>query len=236
VDEGDRHVQHVRRDVGSAIHHQIPHRGAQPLLEPVAQRTEPGSLLGLFPAGEQRGASERHGTGDVLGARANAVLLSPAVDDRLDGLAVAHDQRADALGGADLVAGEREQRAGQITDRHRHLAKRLDRVGVKDHVGRTATGRDLGDRLNDPDFVVHPHDRDQCGPVGQGSIEGIEAHLTVGVHREHHLAAAEMTDRVRRRQHRLVLDRAHHRAGLTASVSGGERRPDDPQVVGFGAA
>ena len=59
---------------------------------------------GCSAAASVRGAPERHRAGHVLGAGPDAVLLAAAVDDRLDGLAVAHDQRADALGRADLVA------------------------------------------------------------------------------------------------------------------------------------
>ena len=45
-----------------------------------------------------------------------------------------------------------------------------------------------------------------------------------------------MADGVGGGEHRLVLDRAHHRADLAAALARRERRADDAQVVGLGAA
>src|SRR5204863_7533891 len=67
----------------------------------------------------------------VLRARPQPELLPAAVDDRFDGVAVAHDQRADPLGGADLVAGDGEEGTADVPERDRDLADRLNGVRVE---------------------------------------------------------------------------------------------------------
>ncbi len=83
-----------------------------------------------FLTRQRRRATERHRAGDVLGAGADAELLSAAVDDRLDDVTVAHDQRADPLGRADLVAADGEQGAADGVEVDRDLAERLHAVGM----------------------------------------------------------------------------------------------------------
>ena len=59
-------------------------------------------------------------------ARAQPALLPAAVEQRIERDAVAHPQRADALGPVDLVRRQRDQVAG--VERQRHAAEALDRV------------------------------------------------------------------------------------------------------------
>ena len=60
----------------------------------------------------------------------------------------AHVERADALGGMELVAAQRQEIDGHIGDSHGDLAHRLHGVGVKE---RTAGAGDLGSLLHGED-------------------------------------------------------------------------------------
>ena len=209
---------------------------------------KPVGLLRLLARRQRGGAAERDGAGDVLGAGPDPVLLPAAMDDGLDRLAVAHDQRADALGRADLVAGQGEQGAGEIAHADGQLAECLHRVGVERHArGPTALG-DLPHRLNDADLVVHPHDRDHGGPLREGAVQGV--HGPPG--RSSPPAGTtsrppRCADGVRRREDRLVLDRADHGAHRGPVVPRREARaptiprlsasvPPEVKITWFGSA
>ena len=232
-------VEHVRRALRSlAVHDQVGHRRAQPRgrARPAAPRDARASSA-CSAAASASGAAQGHRAGDVLGAGPDAVLLAAAVDDRLDRLAVADDQRADALGRADLVAGDGEQGAGELAQRDGHLAERLDRVGVEDHAGvAAALARSPRPAARRPTSLFTHMTETTAGRSAQRRVERLEVDVAPLVHREHDLAPAEVADGVRRRQHRLVLDGAHHRAHGAAAVPGGERRADDAEVVRLGAA
>src|SRR6266516_4665111 len=53
------------------------------------------------------------------------------MDDRLDGVTVAHDQGADPLRGADLVTGDGDEGAADVRERYGDLAQRLDGVRME---------------------------------------------------------------------------------------------------------
>jgi hypothetical protein len=74
------------------------------------------------PAGERASGTEADDVGNVLGARAQAVLVARAVDQRVKRGARADIERADALGGIELVAGHGEQVHAELVDVDRHLA------------------------------------------------------------------------------------------------------------------
>src|SRR6185437_8521047 len=109
--------------------------------------------------------SERHDAGDVLGAGPDAELLAAAMDDRFQGVAVAHDERADALGGTDLVAGDGKESDGNFREVDRNLAERLNGVRVERDSCLATSCRELRDRLDGPDLVVHPHHADDGHPT-----------------------------------------------------------------------
>jgi hypothetical protein len=69
----------------------------------VAKLAEPLCMRRLLPYRKLSGASECHGAGHVFSAGADAELLTTAVDNGLDGLAITHDQGTYAFWGADLV-------------------------------------------------------------------------------------------------------------------------------------
>lgn len=113
-----------------------------------------------------RGA-ERSGQERALRAGAPAALMSGAVDERLDLDPPANVERADALGGIDLVARDGEKIDPElIIDLRRDLADGLGGVGVQEHAALAGDLRDLGDRLDRADLVVRVHDADQTGVAG----------------------------------------------------------------------
>ena len=96
------------------VDHQVRHRGLEPGGQLVAQRAQTIGQRALLTGGELSRPSQAHGAGHVLGARPDTELLSAAMDDGLDRLAVAHDESTDSLGRSDLVSREGEQGAGQL--------------------------------------------------------------------------------------------------------------------------
>ncbi len=99
-----------------AVDHRVGHDRKQPALEVVTQRRHAARGLRLLGGGQLDRLPERHDPGDVLRPGAQPELLAAAVDDRLDRAAVAHDERADPLGGADLVTGNGEEADRGIAD------------------------------------------------------------------------------------------------------------------------
>ena len=87
-----------------AVDDGVGHDREQPALELVAKLAQARRKRPLLLRGQPGGDAEPDDAGHVLGAGPDAELLPAAVDDRLHRLAVAHDERADALGSADLVA------------------------------------------------------------------------------------------------------------------------------------
>ena len=94
-------------------------------------------------------------------AGAHVALLAAAVQQRRARDVAAEQQRADADRAAELVPGDgqRGDAAGGEVDRH--LADRLDGVGVERHAVRGGQRGQLGDRLHRADLVVGPHRGDQ---------------------------------------------------------------------------
>src|SRR5439155_12143747 len=129
-------------------------------LQLIAQLPQPRRQgLLLFRRQARRGA-EGDDPGHVLRPRADAELLATAVDDRLHRLAIADDQRPDALGSADLVARDGEECATDVAQRYRNLAECLNRVAVEQHAGLATSLGELPHRLHRPDLVVYPHHTD----------------------------------------------------------------------------
>ena len=151
-------------------------------------------------------------------------------------MAVAHNQGADPLGSADLVAGNREQRAIHLGERDRDLAERLNGIDVERHAGRAAARGEPGHRLDDADLVVHPHHAHHGDAALERRGERIFHHGPAGVDREHDLLAAQPGDRVRRGQHRLVLDRGDRDPKGATALTRGECAPDHREVVRLRAA
>src|SRR6185503_14799123 len=136
VRPGDRRVRDVRRALGlPAVDHGVRHDRDEAPLQVVAQCGEAWTERRLLLHGQLRRRAQRDDPRHVLGAGPDAELLAAAVDDRLDRLAVAYDQRTDALGGADLVAGEGEEGTAHVAQRYGDFTERLDGVGVEQDAG-----------------------------------------------------------------------------------------------------
>ena len=124
--------------------------------------------------------------------------------------AVANDQRADALGTAELVGGERQVVDAERGEIDGHAAGRLHRIGVHGEPCAAPTRGHFGDRLQHAGLVVGHLQREQrrarprelrsCTAVG--NLLDL-AHDAIAVDGERHDCAPGLP---RRRQHRVVLD------------------------------
>ena len=135
----------------------------QALLQAVAQRRQARAFFGQMRAGQFRGLAEAGDAGNVFRAGAAVALAVPAVHQRSQAHALAHVQRADALGPANLVRGKREQLHAELVDVDRHLAGRLHGVGVERDAGFGSDAADLFDGLQRAQLVVGVHDGDEHG-------------------------------------------------------------------------
>ena len=146
----------------------------QQRLELVAQRCQARCLGGLLGCRQAGCATEGDRTGDILGARPDAVLLPAAMNDRFNQPAIPNDQRADALGCAKLVTRQGKQGYGEMPEVDRDLSERLHAVGVQGHARGRTSCRDLRHRLDGANLIVDPHDRDDGGLAGKSCLERLE--------------------------------------------------------------
>src|SRR5918995_1421860 len=103
---GARH-RHAQKMRGARtllrIDHQTGNAGLEASRQLVAKLAEPLSERRLLAYRQLSGASECHCPGDILGAGAEAELLTTAVDNGLHSLAIAHYQGTYAFWGTDFV-------------------------------------------------------------------------------------------------------------------------------------
>lgn len=114
--------------------------------------------------------SGRHGQdgGDGLGTAPPAPLLGAALDEVLQLHGLFAVQRADALGGVELVAGEGEHVNVVLFHVHRHMTHGLYRVSVEQNAPLPAESADLPDGLEGADLVVGEHDGHEAGVGADG--------------------------------------------------------------------
>jgi len=104
------------------------------------------------------------------------------MDQRGRFASLAHPERTDALRPVDLVGGDSDQ-VGTI--RNRDASETLHRIAEHE---RTASVRPLGDlpsRLDDSDFIVDQHRRDQRDPIVQLSVKQFQVNDPVFADRQH---------------------------------------------------
>jgi hypothetical protein len=77
-------------------------------------------------------------------------------EQRAEADAALEVQRADALGGVELVSGKRQHVDRGVGQIHRDLADRLHRVGVEKRTDLLRHDRQLLDREDGPRLVVGP--------------------------------------------------------------------------------
>ena len=206
----------------------------------VAQLGEPLGELGLARHRRLAGHREPRDRGRVDRARADVALLATAVQQRGRLQLPAYDERADAVGAADLVPGHGHRvdaRAGEVEGQ---LAEGLDGVGVhRDAVG-VGDLDDLGDRLHRADLVVGPHHRHQGDALGvglDGRPEGVDVEPAEPVDVDQLDLGALTGQPDQRVEHGVVLDRRAQDAHAARVL--GPARPEqalDGEVVGLGAA
>ncbi len=86
--------------------------------------------------------------------------MAPAIEHRFEQRSFADVQCADALRGVNLVAGNRQEVAGDLVYVHWNLAGGLNGVGVEVDVGFGGDFSDCFDGLYYAGFVVGRHDGD----------------------------------------------------------------------------
>ncbi len=208
--------------------------------EVVAERADPDRVVGLVldrQLDRGREAGDRRG---VDGAAADVALLAAAVRQRGHVDLAAYDQRADAVGSADLVAGERERVDAGGREVDGDGTDGLHGVGVHRDAVLGGDRDDLLDRLEGADLVVGPHHRDQRDRRGvplHGGPQRGDVQAGAGVDRQQlDPGLLALPQPVQRVEDRVVLDRGRQDAG-----PGGVGRPPGPvdalerQVVGLGA-
>ncbi len=121
--------------------------------------------------------------GYILGTGAAAGFLAAAIEEVPGRNALADIQRANALGGIELMAGEREHIHAQLFYIYGDRTNGLHGIGVEPDLMGMRHGSQLFDRLNGADFVVGHHDADERG-IGADRrlyIFGVDIAVTVGL-------------------------------------------------------
>ena len=236
LDVGERDVERVREAQLAAAVHDGLRDGEEALLQAVAQRGDAiERAVAQLGGGELARLAEAGDVGDVLRAGAAAPLLVAAEQERPHGRAAADVERADALRGVDLVAGEGqhvERRLGGVDARD--LADGLRGVGVEDGARGLRELRALADGEEDARLVVRPHQRHElrAGDRERGAV-GVQVERAVAVHADAHDAVAALLDGAARLEDGGVLDLARDHGRLRA-----ERldRAEDRLVVALATA
>lgn len=65
-----------------------------------------------------------------------------------------------------------------------YLAEHLRAVGVEEDTVLSADGADLFERLDDANFVVDAHHGHKASLVGNGTLQNVQVHKTVLLHRK----------------------------------------------------
>ena len=121
-----------------------------------------------------------------------------------------------------------------LVDVDRNLANGLHGVGVEDDAAFAAHLADFRDRLQDADFVVGGHDRDQDGLVVHGALQVVEIDQAILLHRQIGHAVAEFLEMLAGVEHGLVFgDRGDDVVALLAVHF---RDALDGEVVALGGA
>src|SRR3974390_3656529 len=110
--------------------------------------------------------------------------MASTVEERTELSSLPDVERADALRGMNLVAGNRERVAGDSVDVDRDLGSGLHRIGVETYAGFGGDPSDFFDGLQGSGCVVRHHDGDQLrvGTEGATHIGGIDETAAVDGH------------------------------------------------------
>ena len=110
-------------------------------------------------------------------------FLAAAMDEGGERHAIPDDEGARARGPAQLVGRERHQIDAKESKIDGNLAERLDRIAMNECAVAGGKARDLGQRLNDPGFIVGKHNADQGRRTRQQAFECRKIDGSRGGHR-----------------------------------------------------
>ena len=148
--------------------------GEDALFERVAQARDARGIFFAREAGEFGGFAEADDAGDIFRARAEAALVMSAIEKLAETRTALDEERANAFGGVELVAGDGEKIELQGFDVDGNFSGGLHGVGVEVDVGFGGDAADIGERLDGAEFVVGVHHGDENGFGAEGAAEFVE--------------------------------------------------------------
>src|ERR1035437_5264587 len=172
--------------------------------------------------------------GDVLGARAAVAFVMAAVHDGREAGALAHVERAYALGRIELVTAHAVEVHAERLDVHGDFAERLHAIHVEGGAGLVGDPGDFGDGLERAEFVIGVHDADQHGLGAQGAADVFGTYDAVRGDAQAGDLAAFGARLFSGREHGRVLDGAGDDVLGRGGRGAGEA--EDGEIVGLGAA
>ena len=181
---------------------------AQPLEHPGFERGHARGILRHARLREMRGGGEGGDLGHGLGPGAASALLRAADDEGPQPQAGADIERADALGGVDLVAADADEVRAERLRREGDFHKGLHRVGVQQRA-RAALAqhpRDARDIRHAAGLVVDHHQRDERRVLAQRGLHIPDAYRTVLIRLQARDFPALRLQQVEALSHRVVLD------------------------------
>ena len=223
-------ARHLGRTVGNCFNAPIDRRH-QPVHQSIPQRVNPTADISAHGFCRYRRLRHSDDSGNVLGSAAALALLPATMHEGRQGDSFAHIQCANTLRAPKLVTGNRHK-VGRRGDRTKvHPRQCLHRVHQEKRCGDELTHhrRQLSDRLDRTDFVIHRHDGDdQRRPMGTGAHDGAARRVEIenpfrtdGQRLVHGLTSQRHP--VRRFTNSVVLNRTGEKYRLTV------RRCDAPQ-------
>jgi len=134
--------------------------------------------------GEFSRLAQGHDESHIFCARAASLFLLPAQKEGPELHTAAHVQRADALGGMQLVAGKGQVIHGQLGQLDGNFSHGLHGVGMEGNAARPGQGGCFRNGKDDAAFVVGVHDGHQRRIVPHGRCQRIKAETPFFVHLE----------------------------------------------------
>ena len=158
----------------------------------------------------------RHG----LGTGTHTLFLSSAEGQRRQAQALFHIQRTDALGRADLVAGNAHQIAVPLLRREPHAAETLYGINMEQRLGCFGLEQlsELLDRLHRADLVVDQLAGQQNRVLGQRFAQHLGRDVASRVRREEYHIKAAVRELLCGVDGRGVLDLGHDDAAFFMAV------------------
>ena len=148
--------------------------GEDALLERISEVRDTHSVFLEREAGEFGGFAQADDAGDIFGARTEAALVMAAVEKLAEARAALDEERANAFGGIELVAGDGKKIELERFDVDRNFPGGLHGVGMEVDVGFGGDSADIGERLDGGKFVVGVHHADENCFGANGTAEFVE--------------------------------------------------------------